>query len=76
MHEVRLNALPTILVDRLFRCPVVVLNPGLQQRSLPASLFLRKEFEKQKEHHQRVRTGMAVAFLSRADQGHASLRKS
>jgi hypothetical protein len=55
MHEVRPNALPAILVDCAFHCPVVVLKPGLKGRNLRASLSFRKEFEKRKEHHERLR---------------------
>lgn len=55
MHEVRPNALLTILVDYLFHFPVVVLEPGLKQRNLRTSLFFRKEFEKHKEHDERLR---------------------
>jgi hypothetical protein len=76
MFEVGPNALPTVLVDRVFHCPVVGLKPGLKRRDLRTSLSFRKEFEKHKGHDERLRTGMAVAFSSRADQGHASLRKS
>ena len=55
MFEARPNALLAILLDCVFHCPVVVLKPGLKQRDLPASLFFRKEFEKYKEHDERLR---------------------
>ena len=68
MHEVVPIDLLAILVDRLFHCPVVVLKPGLKQRNLPASLFLRKEFGKHREHHERCGlhgSGIVVPSRSR-----------
>ena len=55
MHGVRPNALPTVLVDRLFHCPVVLLNPVFERRNLRTSLFFRKEFEKHLEQDERLR---------------------
>jgi len=51
VYEGRPNALLTILVDRLFHCPLVVLRPGMKQRNPPRSLFFRKELAADKEQH-------------------------